>query len=73
MLYVKNAEKTFDKSDLFYCYSPKLKKYLNNTKGIVHIARGTNNSNNKLFWLFIRSEELHTALEDWSKNKQKQS
>ena len=64
---VKNAEQAFDKNDLFYCYSPKLKKYLCN-KNLSPIGRGQNQLTNKTYWLFIRSQELLDCLSEWELN-----
>lgn len=68
---VINAEKIFDKADLFYCYSPKLKKFLCKTMGISYIGKGTNSETKNDYWLFIRCDELSEALIKWSNNAEK--
>ena len=69
-MFVVNAEKTFDKSDLFYCYSPKLKRFLCKVKNIDYIGKGLNNQNNKEYWLFIKTSILSSALTEWTDNKE---
>jgi len=65
---VRNTEQIFNKEDLFYCYSLNLKKFLCKTKGISFIGKGINSESKKEYWLFIRSEELNSYLEEWSTN-----
>lgn len=69
-MYIKNAEKAFSKEDLFYCYSPRLKAFLNK-KGIQHVAKGRNEKTNKIFWLFLRSDLLSEALDEWKEKSKK--
>lgn len=57
-----------NKSELFYCYSPKLKQYLCG-KGIKFLHKGTNDNTNKWFWVFMKSDELNNVLTEWSLNK----
>lgn len=65
---VINAEKIFSKYDLYFCYSPKLKKYLCNIKNISYISKGVNQDSGKSYWLFIRSDELVDCLKEWKEN-----
>lgn len=70
-MYVINAEDLFNKESLFYCYSPKLKKFLCKTKNISYIGKGINSETNKTYWLFIKTEELSSSLTEWSVNSEK--
>ena len=58
-----------DKKDIFYCYSPKLKKFLGAKKQIRYLHQGINTSTNKSFWVYIRTEELGAALTEWTNTK----
>ena len=58
-----------EQNDLFYCYSPKLKKFLTNTKNIRFLHQGINTSSNRSFWVFIRTDELGLALAEWTNTK----
>jgi hypothetical protein len=67
-MFAINVEQTFSKEDLFYCYSPNLKKYLCKTKNISYIGRGMNSESNKTYWLFIKTQELSDSLLEWANN-----
>lgn len=56
--------------NVFYCYSPTLKKEL---KGIgeKYIAKGTNPSTNREFWVFLYTPELVFYLDSREKIKNK--
>lgn len=58
-----------EQKDLFYCYSPKLKKFLTNVKKIRFLHQGINSSTTRNFWVYIRSEELGAALAEWTNTK----
>ncbi len=58
-----------NQSDLFYCYSGKLKKYLIEQKNIQYIHKGFNFNDKTEFWIFIRSNKLKAALDEWGENK----
>lgn len=59
---------TLEKSELFYCYSGKLKKFLM-SKGIRFLHKGINDSTNKWFFVYSRTDDLYKALTEWSQNK----
>ena len=65
---VKNAENIFTQADIYYCYSPPLKKHLCNNKKLGYIGKGVNGDSGKTYWLFIRNEELEGYLKEWSDN-----
>lgn len=67
-MYVKNTEKEFSKDDLFFCYSPNLKKFLCKEKNIQYIAKGINSETKKTYWLFIKTDNLSLALTEWTNN-----
>ncbi|MFK7678811.1 hypothetical protein [Priestia megaterium] len=58
-----------NKEDLFYCYSGKLKSFLIYQKGIRYLHKGRNFKTERDFWVFVRSEDLKSALDEWSLNK----
>lgn len=67
-MYVRNAEIAFDKNDLYYCYSPKQKRFLCKNKNINYVARGIHNETGKTYWLFLKTNELANCLLEWSNN-----
>lgn len=56
--------------NVFYCYSPSLKKELNDI-GERYINKGTNPSTNREFWVFLYTDELVKYLNDRPKIKHK--
>lgn len=64
---VNNASE-MGKDLVFFCYSHNLKMFLKKMKGIHYIYRGENNG--KSFWIFLKTDELQSALSEWSKNKE---
>lgn len=45
-------------SDVFYCYSPTLRKELMENAHQRYIARSVNPSTNREFWMFLYTDEL---------------
>jgi hypothetical protein len=70
-MFAINAENEFGKDNLYYCYSPKLKKYLCKTKNISYIGKGINDETKRTYWLFIKTDELSKSLLEWSDNASK--
>lgn len=56
--------------NVFYCYSPTLKKELNDI-GERYINKGTNPSTNREFWVFLYTSELVNYLDNREKVKHK--
>lgn len=56
--------------NVFYCYSPSLKKELNDI-GERYINKGTNPSTNREFWVFLYTDELVEYLNNRPKIKYK--
>lgn len=56
--------------NVFYCYSPNLKKELNDI-GERYINKGTNPSTNREFWVFLYTPELVNYLDNRKKVKHK--
>lgn len=54
--------------NVFYCYSPTLKKELNGI-GERYINKGTNPSTNREFWVFLYTPELVSYLDNREKTK----
>ncbi|WP_219620074.1 DUF5659 domain-containing protein [Bacillus sp. T33-2] len=55
-------------SDFFYCYNIQVSEYLK-SKGFkfIHIAREP--KSNKLYSLYLRTDELNTAIKEYNKTK----
>lgn len=52
-------------SDVFYCYSLKLKNYL--TKhNIQYIDKGKDDENNLNYWVFLKTDELFKLIHDYN-------
>lgn len=56
--------------NVFYCYSPTLKKELNDI-GERYINKGANPSTNREFWVFLYTPELVNYLDNREKVKHK--
>lgn len=56
--------------NVFYCYSPTLKKELNSI-GERYINKGTNPSTNREFWVYLYTPELVQYLDNRDKAKSK--
>lgn len=54
------------KSEVFYCYSPKLKCELLSV-GERYIAKGENPTTNRSYWIFLRTDGLKEYLDNRSK------
>jgi len=55
-------------SEVFYCYSPKLKCELLDI-GERYIAKSLHQKTNKFYWLFLRTEKLNEYLNERPKAK----
>lgn len=53
--------------DLYCCYSIKLRNYLTNN-GLRYKIAGLNPNSKKLFWVYIKTDDLDKLLENWSKD-----
>ena len=53
----------------FYCYSKHLCLFLK-LQDIDYIAKEINPNGQKLYYKFVRNDELNNALTDWDKYKQ---
>jgi len=58
-------------SEVFYCYSPTLKKQLLEETGQRYIAKTINPSTNRECWLFLYTDELIDYLNKRPKTKNK--
>lgn len=56
------------KNQCFVTYDINLKKYLLD-KGICDFIYGMNPKTNRLFWVYIRTDELNKCLDIWFNNK----
>ena len=50
----------------FFCYSVKLKLFLKSLEFRYEMS-GNNNKTDKPYWVYLRSEKLSKALDDWRK------
>lgn len=53
-------------SKLFPCYSVPMRDFLN-SKGIKYELVGLHPETKNMFWVYIKTEQLHKALQEWSK------
>lgn len=53
-------------SILYTCYSVPLMQFLTKNKRIRYELVACNPNTMKIFWIFIRNEELNKALDEWS-------
>lgn len=58
-------------SDVFYCYSPTLKKELMENAKQRYIARSINPSTNREYWMFLYTDELIDYLNKRPKTEHK--
>lgn len=58
-----------EKSELFYCYSPKLKNHLVHKCKIKYLHKGFHEQRERWFWVFTRTEKLNDGLTEWSLTK----
>lgn len=60
----------WNKGSLLYCcYSLNLRNYLT-SRNVRYELCALNPNSKKRFWVYIRTEELNTALRDWSTKQQ---
>ena len=57
--------------NVFYCYSPTLKKELVNQVGERFICKGVNPNTNREFWVFLYTPELVKYLDERPKQARK--
>ena len=55
-------------TNLYCCYSIKLRDYLYQ-HGLRYKLAALNPNSQKLFWVYIKTEELDKLLTEWSTNK----
>lgn len=51
---------------LYCCYSIRLRDYLTNN-GLKYKLAGLNPNSKKLFWVYVKTDELDRLLDCWSK------
>lgn len=49
---------------VYCCYSLNLRNYLSSL-GIMYEVAGLNPNSKKMFWVYIKDEELDKALDNW--------
>lgn len=55
-------------TELYCCYSIKLRDFLH-SQGIRYKLAALNPNSKKLFWVYIKTQELDRLLTEWSTNK----
>lgn len=55
-------------SKLYCCYSLNLRKFLG-SKGLRYELAALNPNSQKLFWVYMRTEQLDKLLDEWSAKK----
>ena len=63
-MYVRNVESQFNSDELFYCYSPALKKFLCKNKNIIYVSKGVDDEKKK-YWIFFKTDNLLDALNEF--------
>ncbi|WP_042346070.1 hypothetical protein [Bacillus massiliigorillae] len=53
--------------DFFFCYNRKVYNYLTKLKNIEYITIAKNPSTDNIFTLFMKSDELQKALDEYNK------
>ena len=64
-----NKNYIIDRQNLFPCYSPVFKRFLEEEKAILHIDKKNNELTDKTCWYFIISEEFNNSLDEWRERK----
>lgn len=62
---IMNVDGEIEKRNLFPCYSPPFKRFLEKEKGILYIDKKKNELVDKTCWYFLKSEEFNDALIEW--------
>lgn len=57
--------------DFFYCYNEELAKYLRFTKNISFITKARHVKTNKIFYLFMQTQQLTEAINTYKDDKEK--
>lgn len=60
------------KPNYFFCYSNHLNRYLFAIKGFDFICEARNIKDNRIFWLYERTQELNEALSSYKEYQQSQ-
>ena len=61
--------KNISKTDLYYCYSPNLYKFLRFVKNIEPLKIGTHYRKATVFSVFYKSDNFKNCLGEWTDNK----
>ncbi len=57
-----------NKRDLYKCHSLKLFYFLK-SKGFFYLSKGINEKTNRYYWVFEKTPEFRTALDQWDEMK----
>ncbi|MEK4030761.1 hypothetical protein MKZ02_19785 [Pseudobacillus sp. FSL P4-0506] len=60
--------KNLTEKDFFFCYNYKLSAFLK-YKGFHYITKAVNHKTDKMFSLYIKSDELQAALDEYRSQK----
>lgn len=66
---ILNIKKMREKDLVYECYSQNLYKFLFLEKNIHPVDSFTHNTTKKMAWIFVKSERLQDALDEWKNNK----
>lgn len=55
--------------DLFYCYNPKMRRFLREAKNIRWIEKGVNKNSGFPYWIFKRSLILDKAIREFKEKR----
>jgi len=66
---INNVQEHFCNSDIFFCYSFNLERFLQQEKNIYFVDQGLHKKTNKIYFMYIKTDELNSALKEWSNRK----
>jgi hypothetical protein len=67
-MFIKNPEIIL-KEKKYYCKSKNLKRFLTEVKKIPYISKEYKEETKKCIWIYIKTQQLKDALNEWSYNK----
>lgn len=59
-----------ENNNYFYCYSKRMQKFLS-IFGFKYIDKNTNKNTNVEYYIYLKSEDLDRAIQEWNNIKEK--
>lgn len=66
---INNIEKVVDRKDIFFCYSFNLVRFLQYEKGVFPVDQDVHKITKKIYYIFLKTEDLDSALKEWTERK----